>query len=108
MLRSPKAFLSFAFLLACCISVRTQSAAQDQTLDSYLKQNFTSIPGAAVSVIHNGAIVFEKGYGYADAEKKTLIDPNTRFELASVTKQVARRCELQHHLWGRIRLLNRT
>ena len=88
MLRSPKAFLSFAFLLACCISVRTQSAAQDQTLDSYLKQNFTSIPGAAVSVIHNGAIVFEKGYGYADAEKKTLIDPNTRFELASVTKQI--------------------
>jgi CubicO group peptidase (beta-lactamase class C family) len=53
-----------------------------------LKKTFTSIPAAAVSVIHRGSIVFEGGYGYADAEKKTAIDVNTRFELASVTKQI--------------------
>lgn len=66
----------------------THSIAQTETLDAYLKSTFTGIPGAAVSVIKDGQIVFERGYGYADAEKKTLIDANTRFELASVTKQI--------------------
>jgi CubicO group peptidase (beta-lactamase class C family) len=66
----------------------TLGAAQTETLDAYLKKTFTSIPGAAVSVIHRGSIVFEGAYGYADAERKTAIDVNTRFELASVTKQI--------------------
>jgi CubicO group peptidase (beta-lactamase class C family) len=63
------------------------TVAQPETLDDYLKKTFTSIPGAAVSVISGGSIVFEGGYGYADAERKAAIGVNTRFELASVTKQ---------------------
>lgn len=81
---------SCGFFLLCFIfsGSATPSSAQTQTLDSYLKERFASIPGAAVSVIYRGEIVFEGGYGFADAEKKTLIDSNTRFELASVTKQI--------------------
>lgn len=44
-------------------------------------------PGAAVLVISNGMIVHQKGYGYADVEKKAAITPRTTFDLASVSKQ---------------------
>src|SRR4030095_2595323 len=90
MLKPARQLLSYRFVLFCFISslCATQSGAQTETLDSYLKKTFTSIPGAAVSVIHRGSIVFEGGYGHADAEKKAAIDANTFFELASVTKQI--------------------
>ena len=44
-------------------------------------------PGMAVGVIRDGKLVFAKGYGLADMEKKTPITPDTDFRLASVTKQ---------------------
>lgn len=47
----------------------------------------TQSPGIAVGVIRDGKLVFVKGYGLADLEKKTRITPETDFRLASVTKQ---------------------
>jgi len=44
-------------------------------------------PGAAVVVVHNGEIIFSKGYGYADIENGIPVDPaNTVFDYASVSK----------------------
>ncbi|MEZ5345918.1 MAG: serine hydrolase domain-containing protein [Pyrinomonadaceae bacterium] len=44
-------------------------------------------PGVAVSVVKDGNIVFEKGYGLANLEYKTPIKPSTVFHTASVSKQ---------------------
>ena len=44
-------------------------------------------PGAAVIVIRNGQVLFEKGYGLANLETRTPIRPDTAFLLASLTKQ---------------------
>lgn len=45
------------------------------------------VPGAAVTIVKNGEIVFSKGYGYADIEKKEKIDPSkTYMEAGSVSK----------------------
>ena len=44
-------------------------------------------PGAAVLVIRNGSIVFERGYGVADLRSRRKIDAHTNFRLASCTKQ---------------------
>jgi CubicO group peptidase (beta-lactamase class C family) len=46
-------------------------------------------PGVAVSVIRDGALVFERTYGYADLDKRVRIERNTAFRLASVSKQFA-------------------
>jgi CubicO group peptidase (beta-lactamase class C family) len=46
-------------------------------------------PGAAVVVVRDGGIVFEKGYGYASIEHDIRITPSTVFDLASVSKQFA-------------------
>ncbi|WP_251035196.1 beta-lactamase family protein [Paenibacillus polymyxa] len=43
--------------------------------------------GASVVVVKDGKVLAEKGYGYADQENKTPIDPkNTAFRVASVSK----------------------
>jgi CubicO group peptidase (beta-lactamase class C family) len=44
-------------------------------------------PGAAITVIENGRVLLEKGYGLANLETKQPIDPDTAFLLCSVTKQ---------------------
>lgn len=44
-------------------------------------------PGAAVLVMKDDQILFDKGYGIADIEAKAPIDGNTFFNIASVSKQ---------------------
>lgn len=39
----------------------------DQIMKKYIG---TAIPGAAVSIVKDGKIVFSKGYGYSNIEKK--------------------------------------
>jgi CubicO group peptidase (beta-lactamase class C family) len=64
--RRPTTAGLFFLCLILSVSIRS-SAAQTESLDSYLNRTFTSIPGATVSVISGGKIVFENGYGYADS-----------------------------------------
>lgn len=47
----------------------------------------TNIPGAAVLVVKDGKIVFERGYGVTELRSPSKIDERTNFRLASVTKQ---------------------
>lgn len=49
--------------------------------------NNPGLPGAAVMVIKDGRIIFQKGYGVANIEKNESISRSTNFRLASVTKQ---------------------
>ncbi|MEM1437290.1 MAG: serine hydrolase, partial [Pseudomonadota bacterium] len=44
-------------------------------------------PGAAVLVIRNGDRIVQRGYGTADLEQGTPVEPVTNFRLASITKQ---------------------
>jgi CubicO group peptidase (beta-lactamase class C family) len=45
------------------------------------------IPGAVVSVVEDGQVLFNKGYGFADLENQTLVDPQrTLFRAGSVSK----------------------
>ncbi len=44
-------------------------------------------PGASVAVVHDGAIVYKKGYGSANLEYGIPNTPSTIFHIASVSKQ---------------------
>src|SRR5215813_8035712 len=44
-------------------------------------------PGAAVLVVKDGKVVYERGYGVTDLRSLGKIDTRTNFRLASVTKQ---------------------
>lgn len=44
-------------------------------------------PGCAVGVVQKGALALAKGYGMADLEHSVAIRPDTRFYIASISKQ---------------------
>lgn len=47
----------------------------------------SDIDGATVLVMKDGQVLLQKGYGFADQEKKTPVNPNnTLFRLASISK----------------------
>ena len=61
----------------------------EKMTDEYLKKTLPDdhVAGAAVSVVKDGKVLFEKGYGYADLERKVPVDAeSTSFQIASVSK----------------------
>jgi len=87
---------SFAFLSLCaaisCIampqaSVPASTAPAEQIDGIFAGISSTRTPGAAVLVLQNGQVKFERGYGVADLHSFPKIDAHTNFRLASCTKQ---------------------
>src|SRR5689334_12844114 len=58
----------------------------DQVI-SNLMQKY-DIPGGAVAVVHDGKLLYARGFGYADVENKTLVQPDALFRIASVSKSL--------------------
>lgn len=57
-------------------------------LDRLLSPRFpVDGPGAAVVLVKDGRIIFRKGYGMANLELKTPMQPDMVFEIGSLTKQ---------------------
>ena len=48
----------------------------------------TRVPGAAVAIVQNGKIVFERGFGVRRAGKKPKVTPDTAFMIGSTTKSL--------------------
>lgn len=44
-------------------------------------------PGYALGVVHNGKLIYSRGYGRAELDYNMAITPNTSFHLASLSKQ---------------------
>jgi len=60
----------------------------DKTLQKLVDDG--RIPGLAITVRKNNEVYFEKGYGFADVEKQTPIDPQKSiFRIASVSKPIS-------------------
>src|SRR5262249_37899144 len=60
----------------------------DTKVDQLFAQwNHKGSPGAAVVIVKDGAVICERGYGYANLEHSIPITPQTVFEAGSVAKQ---------------------
>jgi CubicO group peptidase (beta-lactamase class C family) len=49
----------------------------------------SGVPGIAIAVVHDGKVVFAKGYGLRRIGTTENVDPNTVFQLASVSKSIS-------------------
>jgi CubicO group peptidase (beta-lactamase class C family) len=84
-------FKRFLVLLCFCspvfLSAQTPSFIRD-SIDSYINKGLKDwdLPGLAIVVVKDGKVVVMKGYGYRDIDKKTNVDENTLFMIASNTK----------------------
>jgi CubicO group peptidase (beta-lactamase class C family) len=56
----------------------------DKEMEANLKN--WNMPGVGMGIVKNGKLVYFKGYGYRDYEKKLPITENTLFQIASNTK----------------------
>lgn len=84
-----KMVLAASVLLPMCASTLAASAKPSKArIDAVMAEyNRTDGPGCAVSVVQNGAVAYENGYGMANLEHQVPITPDTVFYIASVSKQ---------------------
>jgi len=52
----------------------------------------TTSPGAALAVVQDGAIIYERGYGMAKLEDGLVMTPDKVFDIGSVSKQFTAAC----------------
>lgn len=78
-------------------------------LDAWLpwKIQYDRILGLAVGIVHNGKLVYQKGFGYADIESKVSITPKTCFRIASISKTFTAIAIMQLVEQGKINLDDR-
>src|SRR5699024_10409809 len=60
-----------------------------ESVDELMEEKVTeaNIPNAAVSIVFDGEIIFEKGYGFADIESETPVNPETSlFRIGLISK----------------------
>lgn len=79
----------------------------DAWLDGYMPfaLNTSDIPGAVVVVVKDGQILTARGFGYADVDKRTPVDPlRTLFRPGSVSKLVTWTAVMQLVEQGKIDL----
>lgn len=51
--------------------------------------NQTGVPGMAIAVVYQDQVIALKGFGVREAGKPAVVDPDTVFQLASVSKPIA-------------------
>ena len=88
----PQGFLvngrKLVFLLCVSLCAGTgYSQSKAEKIDALFRMVTPNTPGAAVLVLKDGQVAFERGYGIADLRTKSKIDEQTNFRLASLSKQ---------------------
>ena len=64
----------------------TDLAPLDELMRKFVQDN--QIPGASFAVSRKGKIVYSRGFGYADLESKSAVQPDSLFRIASVSKPI--------------------
>jgi CubicO group peptidase (beta-lactamase class C family) len=77
-------------------------ASFDRVMEKVVRAHH--VPGAALAVARNGRLVYARGYGYADLDKKEPVAPNALFRIASVTKPFTAAAVLQLVERGKLHL----
>lgn len=94
--------LMVVFVFACCLlQSYAQSVEQkiDELLTAYASQNKLN---GSVLVAQKGKIIYEKGFGYRNAETKTPNDVNSIFQIGSITKQITAAVIMQLQQEGKL------
>jgi CubicO group peptidase (beta-lactamase class C family) len=80
--------LSFLITALLLVSFGYAQKINFKKLDAYLEKMVTDFdqPGLAVGIVKDGELVWSQGYGKLDLAKDELVDPNSIFFIASMSK----------------------
>ena len=92
-------------LLLAPVALWGQSQDPAQAVDRYLsaRAEMGGFSGAAL-IAKGGKVVFRKGYGYADVEKRIPFTPETRHAVASISKMFTAMAVMKLRDQGKLRL----
>jgi len=76
--------LSFFSPYAQNLNVEQKMNGFEKTVDKILKD--WNVPGCGIGIVYKNKLVYAKGFGYRDLEKKLPVTPNTLFQIASNSK----------------------
>jgi CubicO group peptidase (beta-lactamase class C family) len=62
------------------------------------------LPGLAIGIVHQGDLIWGKGYGFSNIEQNMPVTLDTRFRIASITKTFTALAVLQLRDAGKLRL----
>lgn len=71
-------------------------ARYDDLMQSFLEKH--NPPGAALAVAKAGRLVYARGFGYADRQRKEPVRPTSLFRIASLSKSITSAVDLLHSL----------
>jgi len=77
----------------------------DQVVPDFMRKY--AIPGGAVAVMRDGKLIYARGFGYADVENKTPVQPDALFRIASVSKTLTSAAIMKLVEEGKLRLDDR-
>jgi CubicO group peptidase (beta-lactamase class C family) len=99
---------ALAALVVTLVATQAIAATKAEQIDALLKKynELRQFNGSALVADANG-VVFKKGYGYANFEWQIPNTPDTRFRLASITKQFTSVVIMQLVAEGKIKLDDR-
>ncbi len=75
-------------------------------LDLWIEEQRTyhALPGLSIGVVHDQELVWARGYGLSDLEKRTPVTPGTVFRIGSITKLFTATAIMQLRDAGELRL----
>lgn len=81
-------------------------AAAERLFSAWLESQiaYRGLPGIAVGVVYDQQLVWSRGYGFADVEKRVPMSAQTRFRIASNSKLFAAIAIMQLREAGKLRL----
>ncbi|MFN3652448.1 MAG: serine hydrolase domain-containing protein [Armatimonadota bacterium] len=61
-------------------------ASFDREMERFMQER--GVPGGSLAVVKDGRLVYARGYGWADREKREPVQPDSLFRIASISKPV--------------------
>jgi len=86
------------------LSVAIADENTDKVDKLFAQWDSTVSPGAALAIIKDGKIIYERGYGMANLEHNIPITPTSVFRIGSTSKQITASCIAILALQGKISL----
>lgn len=80
--------IASTILFAANLSFAQTPVFISDSLEKYIERGMKlwQVPGLAVSIVKDGKVIFQKGFGIRDINKKDKVDENTLFIIASNSK----------------------
>ena len=78
------AALSTVSLRAAAKESNPLAKAFDLAVEAFMRER--GVPGGALAVVKDRRLVYARGYGWADRDRKISVQPDTLFRIASITK----------------------